>query len=111
MHSFVLFSAGPVACSGIGAQWRWGVGGVGRAWDGGGAVEGGGGRGGLYVSAGPSVPFATWSGTGWCRYAICGGTFIKKLKLPKRAARGICHFCHIMVNPALPLREWVFSYV
>ena len=45
--------------------------------------EGGGGGGGGVVAtlqgpfggAGRSAPFATWSGTGWYRYAIYGGTF------------------------------------
>ena len=37
---------------------------------------------GRYDSAGPSAPFATWSGTGWYRYAICGGSLnlcVKKI--------------------------------
>ena len=70
-------SAGPVAFCGAESNSGLGGGGVEGGERGGGETGGGGGAGGkatlqirgaLYESAGPSVPFATWSDTGWRPY-------------------------------------------
>ena len=52
------------------------------------ASYGAGPSGGEGVWGGSDAPFATWSGTGWYRYAICGGTFnlCIKIKLSKFGA-------------------------
>ena len=77
-----LAGAGPVASYGAGPS---------------GVLGGGGGGGGVgrdvaiergrYDSAGPSAPFATWSGTGWYRYAICGGSLNLCVKKNCQSAR------------------------